>query len=62
MVTKKEKEKKGRKKIFPGGSTSVKINNDIYRIVEKESEENHLYPSQIVDSILRMHYRKKLTG
>ncbi len=53
---------KGRTKIFPGGGTPVKINNDVYTIVEKEAGEKHLYPSQIIDTILRNHYQKQLTG
>ncbi len=51
--------KKTRTRIFKQGKTAVNINDDIYKKIKDESLERQLYPSQVVNEILKKHYNKE---
>jgi hypothetical protein len=52
----KKKSKQTRAKIFKGGTNQIKISSDIYDKISEDAKDKRLYPSQVVDKILREHY------
>lgn len=51
-------EKQERDKIFDDSKKPVNIAGDIIKLVAEDSAERRLYNSQVIDTILRDHYKK----
>ena len=56
---KPKEENRGRNKIFLKGKKPVNIDQDIYDMVIKESEDRGLYASQVIHKILKNYFKEK---
>ena len=54
-----KKEESKRSKIFLNGKKPVNIDQDIYDLVVKESEDRGLYASQVIHEILKNYFKEK---